>query len=1112
MKIVKRILFGIGILLVLLITGLAIVSYIVLTPERITPVVLKIANEQLNADIHFEELDVTIFSTFPNMGIKLKNGSIVRRNDTLLSFVTCRILFRPLIYIQEKRISITTIEIERPRIYAHINQSGQNNWDILPADTTTIREVTPKNDSAGRFLPDFGIRKLQLTDAQIIYNDNQQQELLSIDGLQLTLAARQRKDTTSLKLEMSISKLNFQHKGKQLFPSIPVTLSTQLKLNNQTRNLQIRQTALTIATLDFDLSGQLQWDNITGAMDINTDFSLKTPTIADMQEKIASVVPAVAFLKTSGAITVKGAINGTLSDKSFPVIDAEIKLSEGQIRSALNPNRPFVELLEINGVTHIDINRKTPSTLHLKRFIFATPSSKLDISGMVNHLFTDPQINAKLNANINFTKLSKELMLIDSAKMQGYIRSNLTGEFTLSHLLNKDIGKIKINGEIDVDSLLFDYPKQSLYVSAPLVHGVFGTNSSDSIRGRLRESLLRGRVNADNFAMKWTDMQANVRSLSAVFSTSAPADNISVAPVYTNLRLTALTYTIPSDSLRLRTALAVGSVRIAPQPEDPTKPLYNVRLSLDTLRMRIPEVSVMLNQGKLSGQVKERIARRPAGSTGRANSRRDSTSRTRSNENIMDMRLESEEARDLLRKWDIKCNLECKTLRVRTPFFPLRTRISEGILEFDTDTLRLRDVAMKTGKSAMQVNGSITGIRQALLRNGKLSADMHLAADTLDVNEITIALVAASKYSELKTADKQQLLQDLDKSDDIPKSDTTTAGVFIIPRNIDLKIRTNVKHVLYSRMTIDNLNSDLFIRNHTLEMPDTKLQSNFGDMQLSLVYQAMNTKGAHIGLDMDLRQIQIQQLISSFPVLDTLTPMLRSFEGVVDCDMTAVTDLDSLMNVIFPTATAACFLQGKDLVLMDGETFASIAKTLYFKNKKRNLIDSLSVEIIMDDNHLLIFPFLLGIDRYQVAIGGTQRLDLGFDYHITVIKSPIPFKFGLNINGTPDKYKIRVAKAKYSDLFKPVKTTSLVNTTLNVRQLFQNKLRANIQDIIAQAASQQELPRIRQQQQNEVLKNTEIQRLLVTDESEIVSDSTAVIVDETEVQPHSQQDSNLRPN
>jgi len=392
----------------------------------------------------------------------------------------------------------------------------------------------------------------------------------------------------------------------------------------------------------------------------------------------------------------------------------------------------------------------------------------------------------------------------------------------------------------------------------------------------------------------------------------------------------------------------------------------------------------------------------------------------------------------------------------------------------------------------MQVNGNIAGIRRALLYNGRITADLKLISDTLNVNELTVAMVAGSKFAELKESEKDEHSKKLDEGE-IAAVHEEIEGVFVIPRNIDLKIRTQIDHLYYSNLTIDGMNSDIFVRNHTLEIPDAALKSNVGDMKMSLVYRAENTKGAHIGLDMDLKQVQVAELVSAFPILDSLTPMLRSFEGVIDCSLTFVADLDSLMEVVFPTASASCFMSGKDLVLMDGETFTELAKTLRFRNRQRNLIDSMQVEMILDGEQLLIFPFLLGIDRYVVAVGGTQRLDMTFDYHITVIRSPIPFRFGVNLIGNPDDWKIRLGRAKYTDLFRPARTASMQNVHLNVRAELQERLRNDIQNIVNSAPQQAE-----RTWQRPTILNDEMRALLETHESEIVDDTTAVDVEKME--------------
>ena len=90
-----------------------------------------------------------------------------------------------------------------------------------------------------------------------------------------------------------------------------------------------------------------------------------------------------------------------------------------------------------------------------------------------------------------------------------------------------------------------------------------------------------------------------------------------------------------------------------------------------------------------------------------------------------------------------------------------------------------------------------------------------------------------------------------------------------------------------------------------------------------------------------------------------------------------------------------------------------MAKWLMFKDKQHNLIKHMSVSFLVEDNMLRVYPFIFDIDRYRLGVRGYNDLDFNFDYHVAVLKSPLPFKFGINIKGSPDKYKIRVGGAKF---------------------------------------------------------------------------------------------------
>ena len=232
----------------------------------------------------------------------------------------------------------------------------------------------------------------------------------------------------------------------------------------------------------------------------------------------------------------------------------------------------------------------------------------------------------------------------------------------------------------------------------------------------------------------------------------------------------------------------------------------------------------------------------------------------------------------------------------------------------------------------------------------------------------------------------------------------------------------------------------------SINLSDLCMSSNIGSGDLTMVYTTKTDQEATMGFELSLNDILVERLISLFPDIDTLVPMLRSFEGMVDCQMTATCKADSTMSVLLPSVNASCYLSGKNMVLLDGETFTEISKTLMFKNKKRNMIDSIAVDLAIHDNKIEVFPFLVEMDRYKVAVGGTHNLDMTFDYHLSVLKSPVPFKLGIDIKGNLDDFKFKIVKCKYKDFLKPAKQAELDSTRRNVREEIRETIRKQIRE------------------------------------------------------------------
>ena len=103
------------------------------------------------------------------------------------------------------------------------------------------------------------------------------------------------------------------------------------------------------------------------------------------------------------------------------------------------------------------------------------------------------------------------------------------------------------------------------------------------------------------------------------------------------------------------------------------------------------------------------------------------------------------------------------------------------------------------------------------------------------------------------------------------------------------------------------------------------------------------------------------------------------------------------------------------------------------------MIDSISVDLAIKDNKIEVFPFLVEMDRYKVAVGGTHNLDMTFNYHLSVLKSPVPFKLGIDITGNLDDFKYKITKCKY-------KQAELDSTRKNIRKDIRDAVRKQIEE------------------------------------------------------------------
>ena len=353
----------------------------------------------------------------------------------------------------------------------------------------------------------------------------------------------------------------------------------------------------------------------------------------------------------------------------------------------------------------------------------------------------------------------------------------------------------------------------------------------------------------------------------------------------------------------------------------------------------------------------------------------------------------------------------------RTPECALPIQVQKTSVTVNDRVITLRNATMHIGKSDITATGSIHDLYGAMRHHKLLRAKLDVSSEQLDCNQLirSISLPSDTLAAESDTV-------------------STEVKLLVIPKNLDFELQTDFRKVYYEKVTFNDVRGAVDIRNQSVYLKQLSMKGMGSDMNTTLVYQAKSPEEGFAGFDFRLHNINIGKLVDFAPSLDTIVPMLRSFEGTVDFNVAAAASLDSALNIKIPTMRSAIHVKGDSLVLMDGETFAEISKKFFFKNKKRNMIDSISVNIGIKDGNVTVYPFEISMDRYRAAVGGTQGLDMKFDYHISILKSPIPFKLGLNISGTLDDMKFKLGKARYKDAVTPAEVHKVDSAIVNMGQ------------------------------------------------------------------------------
>ncbi|MFI3322523.1 MAG: AsmA family protein [Rikenellaceae bacterium] len=1038
-------------LVVVFIVCAVVVSNIIFTPEKITPIV----NDQINSLIigksEIKSVKIDFFSAFPELSIIVDSLALKDSCQVdILSFDKLSVEFQPLPYLSKKAVVINRIELESPIINLLTDENGVSNIDLFIEQNQIDTAVV---DSAKVRLSDYAssydINNIVVTNCDFTSIDNQINSEYVALGVDLALSGKLLHRISDLKLAFSSRDITMIEQGRTKLRDFSIDVNSDIIFNRDSLLMTIENSNVTLKNMGLTCAGTMQFEKEKKGAYCDLNFAFAVSSFENIIKRLPPtiVLPGYKFAAT-GSAKLDGKVVGFLDNESIPDVDAVFTIADGSFK--FDAMKYGVEKFEVVANLIVYGNNLNASYVDIDKIeIVSDAGVDINVQGVASELLGDCNVEFIVDSKMDMSKISQILPLSEAIEMSGQNSIHIDGSMMVKDIMNSNYGTLKLDGKSDlIDFLLIvdgnklpDSTQTNTYLFMQMDRGYFNFGSGDG--GVIRSSL-------DTLGAKKSIASASSIGVSrnrdngGVDSLRVGGDSLSVARVgipdslrreRSNLsqrlgerNLSTLTAELAFSGVGFRNKdgieVMLSDVKIGAKSQIVADTSYvtpivgdvelkRTSMSLaDTLSSYIGSTNINFELLPVRGNRTK--------STKRLKIQADSAT-AYSIPTMTDLTLKSAMV-DLLifpdstkaRGAAMTGEMDFEGLELFSKLFPLDITMPRSHITYRDGRTELVGSRINVGRSDFTATGWVENLLARMFGTNTdslmLKGDLQVKSRNVDLLQLYNASLAADSIS----ATQNRLLDDSLSHDNAGE----IIEILKIPSYLDYNLKVDVQKMSFEKLVLEKVDGGMVIKDETLTLDSLNFFTAGSDMNISANYIPQSDTVAKSFFDFRAKGVELAELIEVIPSIDTLMPMLKDIDGNVDFEMVANSDFNRYMELDMPTLRSVMSVKGRELVLFDSETFSSVAKMLKFKNRDRNIIDSLNMNVIIKSGGVIdIPPFEFEMDRYRAIIGGTQTIDFNtFDidyyYNVSVIKSPLFFKAGVDITGKNEDFDFKLTKAK----------------------------------------------------------------------------------------------------
>ena len=447
--------------IILLIIIIILVASPFVFQSQIKGMVKNFINQNLNANVEFSDVNLSLFKSFPQAHVEVSDLVITNfepfKDET---FVTAKNInftmsVKELFKSADEAIVINSINVNEALLTLKTDSFGNVNYDI-------VKESDASQDTSDSSFS-FDIQDYSIKNSALTYID------MTSD------------------LQFYLTELN--HSGKGTFSGDVGELDTKSEANvslimdstNYLNNNHVKLDAL----IDMDLSAQkytfkenkalinqlpIEFNGFVQMIDEGQLIDISFKNTGSTFKDFLAVIPAsyskdLDKVDTTGDFNISGVVKGKMTETTIPTLDIRIKSDNASFKYPDLPKR--VENIVIDTEIKNDTGIAADTYVDIKTLNFKIDSDVFKSSALIKNLTGNMQVSADVDGTLNLANLTKAYPLELDNELSGILKAKLHTSFDMNAIETSAYERIKASGNANISNLVFtsDAMNQPLHIS-----------------------------------------------------------------------------------------------------------------------------------------------------------------------------------------------------------------------------------------------------------------------------------------------------------------------------------------------------------------------------------------------------------------------------------------------------------------------------------------------------------------------------------------------------------------------------------------------------------------------------------------------------------------------